>query len=201
VTLIGYQQALCDLIASPRLCLEVRAGHDALAGYDLTDRERWRLVSAAAQRGMSTSCTLYRMNRITPLYSYLPLTCTLLGDDLIAHVERYWDEGKPGDLQFGPETQRFSRFLRRQLEEGSIADPYLGEVLDLELAVNALRWDAEPRTCSVRFRHEPLALLDALAAGRRPDDGAVAAGDYVLDLDSTGGEIRLSAVRREPARA
>jgi hypothetical protein len=135
------------------------------------------------------------MNRITPLYTYLPLTCTLLGANLMFHVERYWAEGKSGDLQFGPEMRRFSQFLRWQLEEGSIADPYLSEVLDLELAVNALRWNAEPPTCTVRFRHEPLALLDALAAGRRPDDSAVASGDYSIDLDATSGEIRLSAVR------
>ena len=58
VTMLGYQRALSDMIASPRLCLAVRrdAG-EALAGYELSDRERGRLATVALQPGMSTSCT------------------------------------------------------------------------------------------------------------------------------------------------
>jgi hypothetical protein len=194
VTLLGYQQALCDLVASPQLCLRVRADAGALDGYDLTDRERGRLAAVAGQRGMSTSCTLHRVNRITPLYSYLPLTCTLLGDDLIHEAERYWRAGKPGDLQFGPETLRFSRFLQRRLDDGAISNPYLSEVLDLELAANAVRWGAEPAVRTVQFAHDPVAILEALADGRQPNGEAVAPGNYMVRLDATSGEVKLSTV-------
>jgi hypothetical protein len=195
VTLLGYQQALCDLVASPSLCLRVRADAATLDAYDLTDRERRRLSTVVAQPGMSTSCTLYRVNRITPLYSYLPLTCALLGDDLIVEAERYWSQGKPGDLQFGPETQRFAQFLRDRFAAGALASPYVGEVLELELAANALRWGADPPRRTVRFAHEPEPLLAALAEDRAPPP-ELPEGDYLVELDASGGELRISALSR-----
>lgn len=199
MSLFGYQQALCDMVASPQLCLRVRGAAAALDGYDLTERERSRLAAVAAQRGMSTSCTLYRVNRIAPLHAYLPLTCALLGDQLIREAERFWSEGKPGDLQFGPETQRFGRFLQRRLREGALADTYLGEVVALELAGNALRWGAQPPTRTVRFVHDPVALLAPLAEGRRPDH-AVPTGDYAVVVDASDGPITMSVVvPSEPA--
>ena len=195
MTLLGYQQALCDLVASPSLCLRVRADAATLDAYDLTDRERRRLSTVVAQPGMSTSCTLYRVNRITPLYSYLPLTCALLGDDLIVEAERYWSQGKPGDLQFGPETQRFAQFLRDRFAAGALASPYVGEVLELELAANALRWGADPPRRTVRFAHEPEPLLAALAEDRAPPP-ELPEGDYLVELDASGGELRISALSR-----
>jgi hypothetical protein len=197
MSLLGYQQALCDLIASPPLCVRLRADVAALDGYDLTARERRRLASVVAQPGMSTSCTLYRVNRITPLYSYLPLTCALLGDELMGEAERYWSEGKPGDLQFGPETMRFGRFLQRRLHERAISDPYLGEVLALELAANELRWGARPRVRTVRFVHDPEPLLEALAEGRRPVR-AIASCACAVELDATDGTIKLSVAWTPP---
>lgn len=195
MTLLGYQQALCDLVASPSLCLRVRSDAATLDAYDLTDRERRRLAAVVAQPGMSTSCTLYRVNRITPLYSYLPLTCALLGDDLIAEAERYWSQGKPGDLQFGPETQRFAQFLRDRFAAGALASPYVGEVLELELTASALRWGADPPRRTVRFAHDPEPLLAALADDRAPPP-ELPEGDYLVELDASGGELRISALSR-----
>lgn len=193
MSLLGYQQALCDLVASPQLCLGVRADRAALDGYDLTDRERDRIAAAVASRGMSVSCTLYRVNRITPLYSYLPLSCTLLGDGLVGQAEIYWREGKPEDLQFGPETVRFAGFLRRQLAAGAIDDPYLGEVLALELAVNALRRDPGSPPRAVTFAHDPVPVLEALAAGRRPEAAATIDGGLDVEVSTVDGELCLRA--------
>jgi hypothetical protein len=192
VTLLGYQRALCDLVASPQLCLSVRADAGALDSYDLTRRERDRLVAVTAQRGMSTNCTLYRVNRITPLYSSLPLTCTLLGDDLIHEAERYWSDDKPGDLQFGPEARRFGRFLQHRLDEGAIASDCLAEVLELELAVSAMRSGDGPPTRSVRFSHDPLPVLEALADGRQPDMEHAERGDFTVRLTIAHGRVELS---------
>ena len=95
--------------------------------------------------------------------------------------------------------QRFGRFLQRRLRDGAIADTYLGEVVALELAGNALRWGAQPPTRTVRFVHDPVALLAPLADGRRPDR-AVPTGDYAVIVDASDGPITMSvAVPSEPA--
>src|SRR5262249_28404125 len=71
MTLLGYQQALCDMVASPALCVRVRKDPtSALSSYDISPKERGRLSAVAHQRGMSTNCTLHRLNRMTPIYSY-----------------------------------------------------------------------------------------------------------------------------------
>ena len=227
MTLLAYQQALCDLIASPRLCLEARADPvAALSSYELTPRERRRLSAVVHQRGMSTSCTLHRVNRITPIYSYLSLTCFLLGDRLIDEMEVFWSEGKPSDLQFGPESERFGHFLVRRIHIGALRDPYLEEILEFELAVNRLRalsrergrhraasasgtrksnstrgtLGPHPLVSVVGFRHEPLSLLDALSQGRRPDPEPDR-GRYFVALDVTGGDLELREVEPEVAEA
>lgn len=205
MSLVGYQRALADLIASPELCLAVRADADrALASHELTPRERARLEAVVRQRGMSTSCTLYRVNRMTPIYSYLPLTCFLLGDDLIREAEAFWAEERPEDLQFGPETERFGRFLERRLASGAIADPYLDEVLEFELTTNRLQAQARhgdgeaALTALVEFRHEPLPLLEALADRRRPESEP-ARGRFFVELDASGETLQLREVELERA--
>ena len=71
MSVASFQQALCDLIASPSLCRALRSDpDDVMANYELSDRERRRLVEAVWQRGMSTNCSLYRSNRVTPLHFY-----------------------------------------------------------------------------------------------------------------------------------
>ena len=222
MTQLAYQRALCDLVASPRLCLRVRSdAKTALEPYELTDRERRRLEAVVWQKGMSTSCTLYRVNRMTPILTYLPLTCFLLGDQLIAEGERFWTEGAPSDLQFGPETERFARFLRLRLASHLIEDPYLDEVLRFELAVNRLRIASRteadqpkgaavdddgadvqrlhPLAVVVTFDHEPLALLESLAERRRPEVEPQRGAFFVL-LDGRGADLRLSQIEPELVR-
>lgn len=193
MTLLAYQRALSDMIASPALCLAVRAdAAAALACYALSPRERRRLAVVATQPGMSTSCTLYRLNRVTPLVRYLPLTTTLLGDALVSEAERFWAEGAPTDLQFGPEAERFAAYLRSRIDAGALDDPYLPDVLALELSVNRLRiaTGAEPLIETVVFRHDPLPLLSALSDGHRPDP-VPSQGRFELVVDATSGDIEL----------
>jgi hypothetical protein len=201
VTILGYQQALCDMVASPALCVNVRSGAQALSAYNLTDRERERLVHVARQRGMSTNCTLHRVNRITPIYNYLPFTCMLLGDDLMREVELYWSEGKPDDLQFGPETARFAAFISRRIAEGAIPGGHVDDVLRYELAMNELRWGIDPPLRLIAFRHSPNELLSALADNRRPATGSIRSGDFQLVLDAREGEIKVSVVEDTMAEA
>ncbi len=206
MSLRGFQQALCDLIASPELCLSLRRGEEgALGGFDLTDRERRRLEAVVRQRGMSVNCTLYRANRITPLYLLMPRSCLLLGDDLSDVVSEFW-LAEATDMQFGPEVERFARFLRDRVDSGSLDNSYLPEMLDFELALNSLRfaprrrllaelarrevtgsWEANPLQRVVRFEHDPDLLLETLAE-RRDLPAEMNSGEFYLLLDGSAAE-------------
>jgi hypothetical protein len=208
---------MSDLVASPALCDLVLAQPEAALGdYELSDRERRRIVGTVGQPGMRLNCTLYRINRITPLYTLLKMTCELLGDDLMPQVEAFWAESKT-ELQFSSEIELFAVHLRRALDAGELSDPYLAEVLDFELAMSALQFAprrrvlagvrepgpgepvrAHPLMRAVGFRHDPYAVLEPLAEDRRPPAG-LEEGDFHLLLD--GREKRLSFQPLDPAYA
>ena len=205
--LADFQRALCDLIADPKLCLAVRANPvAALRGYALTLLEQRRLATVVHQRGMSTNCTLYRVNRAAPLYSMLGLSCFLLGERFLEMALRFWALDCETDLQHVEEVRRFARFLRERLEEGGLEEPCLAEVLDFEEALNELKlvpasvveshhqqewlWEGAasaahcpPHVRIVIFRHEPLALLARLASRQEPPY-ALEEGRFALALVS-----------------
>jgi hypothetical protein len=208
MSLSGFQLALCEAIASPALARQLR--HDTgafLARYDLSDRERRRLVAVGGQQGMATSCAIYRLNRITPICLYLPMTSLLLGDhELVAQAEAFWST-RGTDLQFQPEVAGFGSFLRERLGTIGSAHPFLAEVLDFELAVNEVQFQSRqedrvsgdisagragrvhPLIRLVRFAHEPLELLEALANHRVPDNLEV--GQYYIVIDGREGGLRI----------
>jgi hypothetical protein len=188
VTVASFQRALCDLIASPALCLAVRADPEVtLAGYELSAQERRRLTEVVWQRGMSTNCTLYRSNRVTPIYTMLNHTCRALGGEFASLIDQFWNAQEYRDRQFHGEVERFGAFLRRQIAAGAVSSPFAGELLDFELATNALAFgprkevlrglaalappDADtpcrlhPLARLVCFRHDPEALFAALTPG------------------------------------
>jgi hypothetical protein len=211
MALQDFQRALCDLIGSPELCTRLRrasasqvtarAGVSSVLGdYDLSPRERERLLDIVWQRGMSTNCTLYRSNRVTPIYTLLHQTCVVLGARLKATVDAYWAETALSDLEFKREIDRFGAFLKQQLANGVLTDPLLEEVLDLELAMSALRFAPRrkilahlstassgshdrlyrhPLVRVVHFRHDPAEVLGALARGEGPR-GLPARESYLL---------------------
>lgn len=208
----GFQQALGELIASPELCVSLRSGDGGILDrYELTARERLRLETVVRQPGMSVNCTLYRVNRITPLYSMLPRTCMVLGERLAEEASAFW-ASESTDMQFGPETDRFADFLRLRVDSGELRSPYLLETVAFELAVNALRfaprlrlladlssrcagggWELNPLMRVVRFAHDPGVLLGQLAQDRVPPPG-LEEGDFYLQLDAGGAELALRAI-------
>src|ERR1700749_2449911 len=97
-----FQLAMARLVASPELCRAVLSrGAPALSDFDLSPRELSRLVAVVRQqKGMSACCSLYRMNRVTPLYAQLSNSCALLGDRLSARVEEFWKVQRDTTLQF-----------------------------------------------------------------------------------------------------
>ena len=212
----AFQQALCELIASPDRCMAVRSDPaSVLSRYDLTQRERDRLADVVWQRGMSTNCTLYRSNRITPIYTLLHSTCLLLGDRLKPVLDSYWSTATLRDLEFKQETHRFAKFLKQRIREGVITDDFVEEVVDFELAINALRFaprrrilreldeaggqdahDLHPLMRLVRFRHDPGLILDALTRGTAPKDLPETEAYLLLsrmndDLEVTRIDVRL----------
>jgi hypothetical protein len=186
MSVASFQQALCDLIASPPLCRALRAGDEGvLANYELSARERTRLCDVVRQRGMSTNCSLYRANRVTPLYMILTYTLRSLGDQLRSLLDEFWDAKIYQDGQFSSEVERFAVFLRKRIAEGIVSSPFSAELLEFELELNALKCAPRkqllrevealsapgldtpcrihPLARLVRFHHDPAALLDAAA--------------------------------------
>jgi hypothetical protein len=212
LALRAFQHALSELAASPRLCLALRAGDETfLEQFDLSNVERKRLLEAVWQRGMSVSCSLYRSNRMVPIYTLLNLTCLLLGDDLKKQTTEYWASSQP-DLQFKEEVARFSQYLKARAAAGAITNPFLEEVLDFELAIIELQVtprrrilreirDAQagkrlgplqlnPLIRVVRFRHDPLVLLDMLRQ-RRAATGELPEGEVFVALSAVGEQLDM----------
>ncbi|QJB40774.1 hypothetical protein HF324_24220 [Chitinophaga oryzae] len=204
MSLLSFQQALAALIASPERCVEARQQPDAVfASYDLTDRERKRLETVVFQRGMSVNCTLYRVNRITPIYTLLPYTCLLLGDRLMPLATAFWEACRQSDLQFKREIEGFAGYLEKQIAQGRLQVLYLPEILRMETAINALKFlpkqqDAASHVRYIPFEHEPGPLLEALSALRIPEV-APAIGNWLLIIDYSGEEMSFSTTAIQEA--
>jgi hypothetical protein len=196
MSLGGFQRGLCALIASPALCRGVRRdpGHLPTA-WELTPRERRRLVAIAGHRGMAANCSLYRASRLTPLWTLLPRSCFLLGAALPGELDRYWEAEHGTDLQFSSEVEAFAAYLRARLAGRRLAVPHLRETLAFEVAMQELPLLAggpAPALRALRFTREPRALLARLDERRRPPYPDLAAGEFWLLLDARAGELRSS---------
>jgi len=143
----------------------------------------------------------------------------VLGEGLKKELEEYWANTELRDLEFKHEIARFSHFLRQRMAAGSITDQFIGEVLDLELALNELRFaprrrilgtlrDASsgkepdglrphPLVRVVRFKHDAGKLLEALALGVVPY--GLPECESFLVLSAIGEELCVKSI--EPAGA
>src|SRR3989442_1334846 len=82
-----------------------------------------------------------------------------------------------------------------EFSAGALPDPYLDDVLRLEVAAIELQWKADPPVRVVRFRNDPEPLLTDLSEGRRPTRRAEPSDrDYFVLLDARGGDIRLAVI-------
>ena len=139
----AFQQALADLVASPRRCVEVRQDASLLDSYALDERERRRLLAMVLHPGMSHNCTLYRANRLTPIARSLPRTCMRLGSQLTTELEHFWAEQPDSELQFKREAERFAHFLWQRLRAGVLADTSIADDLQAELQALGLRFGVD----------------------------------------------------------
>ena len=167
MTALAFQTALARLIVEPDFRDAVRARGVADLAAPLTPLEASRLVTIASDRGIDMNRTLHKGFRLGKLRALLPLTCSLLTPARLAReVAAFWQANPPASFSFLPEALEFCGFLvQRQLRL-----VYLSEVLAFERATLELERARVglPPPQSVRFRHDPVSLLGALAAGRRP---------------------------------
>ena len=209
MTMESFQRALSDLIASPDFCAQVRASPAAaLAPYGLEPRERRRLQTVVWQRGMSLNCSLYRQNRVTPIYTLLQYTCLTLGERFADELELYWNSARYDEVQFALEIERFAGHLRRRMAEGDLNLPYLREILDFELAWNQLEFgyfessdnkdgDAatrEKHVRVVRFAHNPLMLLHSFAKFGQPPSEDLPEEEFLLRLEMSERGVQMALV-------
>jgi hypothetical protein len=131
--LVDFQQALADLVADPALCLRLRRDPQAVRGrYVLTDQEWSRLRGMAEHDGMSAACTVYRMNRLSPLAMNLHDTLHALGPALGPTLADYWRAHPRGIPHFQLESRRFCDFLRMRAAEGHAVSVPVQAALALE---------------------------------------------------------------------
>jgi hypothetical protein len=215
MSLSAFQHALCDLVASPQTCVLAREHPEKVFDkYDLTSLELERLIDLIHQRGMSTNCTLYRVNRLTPIYTLLPNTSFLLGDDLVKWADYFWTSHRT-DSQFKSEVEAFGEFLKQKIQSGTIQNDFIEEILDFELAINSLRFlpkkqilnklvrssiDGSPLKIRlnplvkiVLFTHEPILLLSLLASVRLPPID-LPTDEYYLLIDATNQGLAIKKI-------
>jgi len=137
---------------------------------------------------MATNCALYRANRITPIFMFLPWTCRLLGPDLRCELDAFWSAEPAVDLQYLAETNRFAKFIKQRIQRGIVSGAYVCEIVDYETSVMNLRFAGRTPGAEMRlvhFSHEPSALLSSL---KRPEPipESLPMGHYVVSLEVRG---------------
>jgi hypothetical protein len=213
MSLAGYQAALVRLIEQPALAATTNGG-STRTNACLTSLERERLRAVAKVKGLHVTASLHRMNRIAPLYRWLPYTAIVLGERFLAEAQRFWREVPYRDLSFHNEAKRFAAHLTRRVTAGILCDPRLPEIVAFELALADLR--SMPRGAAnstvdegedetrireatrvrvVRFSCDPIALLLALAQERLPGESS-RAGEHWLQIDWRGDIPRFDVVAK-----
>ncbi len=102
MSIAEFQRAFADLIASPERCVALREGrHGRARGlrHDACARRK-RLETMVHHEAMSVNCSLYRVNRLIPVYSVLPHSCRLLGDRLMDELDAFWAASRHATLQY-----------------------------------------------------------------------------------------------------
>lgn len=157
MTLAAFQDAFARLVSEPGFAAAVRDGAPVA---DLSEQERTRLVTAAADPGLDAARTVHVGWRLSKLLGLLPLTCAALGSQLGTRVQAYWAHHPPRSLYFEREAIAFGEAVR----DDDAAAPAVREVAAFEVA--SLRLDVgDAEQVELRFAHDPDALLAAAAAG------------------------------------
>jgi hypothetical protein len=166
MSLAHFQDAMVRLITDPDFRDHIAAGN-AATDATLSERETTRLQRIARDPGLGINRTLHKGFRLGKLRGLLPFTCRLLGTRrLCDELARFWRAHPPASFYFLPEAADFCDYLRsRKLRLRYLDDVIAYERATLELERACI---GTPPPQHVRFRHDPTALLAALAQGRNP---------------------------------
>ncbi len=219
MSLLAFQQTLAAMVASPDARRRAAAGDEREWPSDLDARELRRLRALARDPGLRTGTLIHRSFRLSMLASSLPRSCKALGAQAIkALTHAYWSDHPPRSLLYRREALRFAAYALPRLRAGELTSPWLPEVLEAEAAGLELLEQADmgllartpdavestPRLAPdcrlVPFRHEPLASMDALAAGRLPE-GLVEGEHYLLVRLAAPGRVEFLALDARDGRA
>jgi hypothetical protein len=139
MSLQSFQRAVVDLTLWPRNAAALRRGETGvLADYDLTERERRRIVDIVSQPGISVSCSLARGNRLEMIAGTFPMTCVVLEPVLRQVLDELWADHRPTNYQLAGEDTAFAALVSRKLAAGEFAFEYLEEVFIYECACREL---------------------------------------------------------------
>ncbi len=196
MSLRAFQKALVDLTLAPGIARRLRQGDaGVLADYNLTQRERERLLAIVGQPGMSVACSLSRGNRFEVIAETFPMTCVLLEPVLRELLEELWAGWRPDNYQLAGEETAFASLLARKRAAGVISIEYLDEIFAYELACREMAQRAriqtgpeEPLEVVVEFQHAPDALLPPLSRLTAPPSG-LARGSYRARIQLRNGSF------------
>jgi hypothetical protein len=179
MSLQAFQQAIVDLTLAPRRVRRLMQGDlSVLERYELTERERKRILFAVAQPGMELNCTIARGNRFEPVAELFPMTCTLLKPVLRELLDEIWEDAPPTNYQFAGEDEAFIKAVRRKIVSGELAIEYLEEIFSYESSCAELARRmgvvTDPNDVGeaiLEFQHSPDLLLPPLSEYKLPPSG------------------------------
>jgi hypothetical protein len=185
MSLRSFQRAVVELTLAPRMARALRQGDaGVLAGYDLTGRERDRILDIVRQPGISVHCSLVRGNRLEVIFDAFPMTCVLLRPVLRPLVDELWQEHRPTNYQLAGEETAFAAIVSRKIAQGELTIEYLREIFAYEMACLELVQRARMRNdpgaeveAVVEFQHSPDELLPPLSQRTAPPAG-LPSGSY-----------------------
>lgn len=195
MSLRTFQTLAARLVVEPDFRELVCAGGAAAlgreSGGDLTELELRRLLAVAADPGLDAARFVHVDFRLSKLYVMLPLTRFMLGRErMLREARAFWRSSPPVTHYFIKEAVDFCDHLQGRLRARSLRAKYLAEVLAYERAELELKRPRPrgqmPRPQFVPFRHDPHALLSAIARGRRPRAVPARACTLVATLDAEG---------------
>ena len=189
MSLNEFQRAMVELTLAPRRASRLLHGDlETLAIYDLTERERRRLLNVVHQPGMSVNCTIARGNRFEAIGELFPMTCVLLEPVLRELLDELWEENRPSNYQFAGEEDAFIATLREKIASGHLHIEYLEEIFQYELICSKMAQEIRNQTDTspelseiIEFEHSPELLLTPLSRLEAPPAG-LPAGHYLARL-------------------
>ncbi|HZT31208.1 MAG TPA: hypothetical protein VFA33_15065 [Bryobacteraceae bacterium] len=200
MSLRDFQHAVVDLTLVPHKARALRQGDaSVLANFDLTARERERLLDIVHQPGMRVSCSLSRGNRLEVIAEAFPMTCVLLEPVLRQLLDELWTERRPANYQLAGEDTAFAELLARKRAANEICIEYLDEIFAYELKCREMAHRMRTETTEVaiqtviEFQHPPDMLLVPLSQLAAPPAG-LPSGFYRARIQLQHGRFEVAVL-------